>query len=52
MVNTHQVDNAVLAVRERRTLDAKEKAELNDIGRGMWARLRPDHQWLRDWEYV
>src|SRR5271157_5469123 len=52
MINTHQVDNAVLAVRERRTLDAKEKAELNDIGRGMWARLRPDHEWLRDWEYV
>jgi len=52
MINTHQVDNAALAVRERRTLDTKEKAELEDAGRQMWARLRPGHEWLRDWEYV
>jgi hypothetical protein len=52
MINTHQVDNAVLAVRERRTLDTKEKSELEDAGRQMWARLRPGYEWLRDWEYV
>ena len=52
LINKHQVDNAVLAVRERRQLDLKEKAELEQAGREMWSRLRPSHQWLRDWEYV
>jgi aryl-alcohol dehydrogenase-like predicted oxidoreductase len=52
MINTHQVDNAALAVKERRTLDVKETAELEEAGRQMWARLRPGHEWLRDWEYV
>lgn len=52
MVNTHQVDNAVAAIRERRQLDLKEKAELDLAGQQMWSRLRPGHEWLRDWEYV
>lgn len=52
MVNTHQVDNAALAVRERRQLDHGEKAELERAGREMWARLRPGYEWLKDWEYV
>lgn len=47
-----QVDNAAKAVMERRKLDAREKADLRDATGGMWSRLRPDHQWLRDWEYV
>jgi hypothetical protein len=42
----------VLAIRERRQLDLHEKAELEDATRGMWARLNPGHEWLRDWEYV
>ena len=52
LVNPHQVDNVARAVAERRKLDAKEKAELDVAGRRMWANLRPDHQWLKDWEYV
>ncbi len=52
MVNTHQVDNVALAVLERRKLDRKEKAELHRHTTQMWAQLSPDHQWLRDWEYV
>jgi hypothetical protein len=52
LINIHQVDNAALAVQERRKLDRREKAELDAAGRRMWAHLRPDHQWLRQWEYV
>lgn len=52
LVSVHQVDNAVLAVRERRRLDQKERTELEDAGAAMWANLRPDHAWLRKWEYV
>ena len=52
MVSPHQVDNVALAVQERRKLDAKEKAELDAAGERMWANLRPDHKWLKDWEYV
>jgi aryl-alcohol dehydrogenase-like predicted oxidoreductase len=52
MINPHQVDNAALAVQERRKLDLKEKAELEKACEKMWANLRPNHQWLRDWEYV
>jgi aryl-alcohol dehydrogenase-like predicted oxidoreductase len=35
LINAHQVDNAALAVRERRELDQKEKAELEKAGRQM-----------------
>lgn len=52
LINIHQVDNAVQAVKERRELDLKEKAELEEAGRKMWAGLRPGYEWLRDWEYV
>ncbi len=52
LINVHQIDNAVAAIRERRQLDLKEKAELEDATRQMWARLHPGHEWLRDWEYV
>jgi len=52
MINAHQVDNAALAVRERRQLDLKEKAELEEAGRLMWARCNGNYRWLRDWEYV
>jgi hypothetical protein len=52
LINIHQVDNAVQAIRERRQLDLNEKAELDRATRQMWARLRPGHEWLRDWEYV
>ncbi len=52
LISTHQVDNAVLAVKERRELDAEEKAELKVIGDEMYARLPPEYQWLKNWEYV
>jgi len=52
LINVHQVDNAALAIRERRQLDLKEKAELEDATRRMWAQLHPGYEWLRNWEYV
>jgi aryl-alcohol dehydrogenase-like predicted oxidoreductase len=52
LINVHQVDNVALAIRERRQLDLKEKAELEETTRQMWARLNPGYEWLRNWEYV
>ena len=52
LISPHQVDNAVQAIGERRQLDLKEKAELEQAGREMWSRLDRRHQWLKDWEYV
>lgn len=52
LISLAQVENAANAVMERRKLDAKEKAELDRISERMWARLRPQYEWLRNWEYV
>ncbi|MBL7187568.1 MAG: aldo/keto reductase [Phycisphaerae bacterium] len=52
LISTHQVDNMVLAVKERRELDLVERAELETIGDEMYARLPAEYQWLKDWEYV
>jgi len=52
LVNNHQVDNVAAAVKERRELDQAEKAELDKAMNEAWARLPPDYQWLKDWEYV
>ena len=52
LISISQVDNAVAAVRERRELDAGEKAQLNEWGDRMWANLPADYHWLREWEYV
>ena len=52
LISPHQVDNMVAAVKERRELDAAERAELQRIGDEMWARLPPNYQWLKQWEYV
>jgi aryl-alcohol dehydrogenase-like predicted oxidoreductase len=52
LINAHQVDNVAQAIAERRKLARKERAELEDAGRRMWASLRPGYQWLKDWEYV
>ena len=52
LISTAQVDNMVAAIKERRELDAAEKAQLRrDADRAM-ANLPPNYQWLRDWEYV
>ena len=52
LINSHQVDNVALAVRDRRELDAEEKAKLEKAGDEMHARLPADYQWLKDWEWV
>jgi aryl-alcohol dehydrogenase-like predicted oxidoreductase len=52
LVNNHQVDNVAAAVKERRELDQAEKAELDKAMDEAWAKLPPDYQWLKDWEYV
>lgn len=50
--NTAEVDNAVKAVKERRELDLKEKAQVERMSERVWACLPDRYAWLRDWEYV
>ncbi len=52
MISVQQVDNIALAVKERRQLDVKEQAELDEAMERAWASLPADYQWLKDWEYV
>jgi aryl-alcohol dehydrogenase-like predicted oxidoreductase len=47
-----EVDNAVKAVTERRQLDLKEKAAIQNASDKMWANLPRHYEWLRGWEYV
>jgi len=52
MINAQQVDNVALAVKERRELDAKERAELERAMDRAWANLPYHYQWLKNWENV
>jgi len=52
MIHPEQVDNLALAVKERRELDAKEKAELDRATDRAWANLPYHYRWLKDWEYI
>lgn len=52
MITAAQVDNAALAVLERRELDVVERTELERLNQRAWATLPPHYQWLKDWEYV
>jgi predicted aldo/keto reductase-like oxidoreductase len=52
LINTHQVDNMVKAVQERRELDKAEAQELEQAMHEAWAKLPANYQWLKDWEYV
>jgi aryl-alcohol dehydrogenase-like predicted oxidoreductase len=52
LINTHQVDNMVQAIKERRELDAAEAKELEQAMDQAWAKLPADYQWLKNWEYV
>jgi aryl-alcohol dehydrogenase-like predicted oxidoreductase len=52
MIAPEQVDNAALAVKERRELDMQEKAELERASERAWANLPYNYRWLKDWEYV
>jgi len=50
--SVQHVDNVAKAVMERRQLDLKEKAELQNASKQAWTQLPPRYQWLRNWEYV
>ena len=50
--NVDQVDNIATAVKERRELDLKERAELEKMSGEAWAQLPGNYQWLKNWEYV
>lgn len=52
MITTQQVDNVCMAVKERRELDVKERAELDSAMERAWANLPANYEWLKDWEYV
>ena len=52
MNSVQEVDNVVKAVKERRQLDLKESAELEQAGYQAWANLPAGYQWLKDWQYV
>jgi aryl-alcohol dehydrogenase-like predicted oxidoreductase len=50
--NVHQVDIVAKAVKERRELDVKETAELDNVNKQAWAKLPKNYQWLKNWQYV
>jgi aryl-alcohol dehydrogenase-like predicted oxidoreductase len=50
--SVQHVDNVAKAVMERRRLDLKEKAELDNANKQALAKLPSNYQWLRNWEYV
>jgi predicted aldo/keto reductase-like oxidoreductase len=52
MISPEQVDNAALAVMERRELDAEEKAELDRATERAFANLPYHYQWLNNWNVV
>jgi aryl-alcohol dehydrogenase-like predicted oxidoreductase len=52
MNNIEYVDNVAKAVMERRELDVKETAELENANRHAWANLPKNYQWLKNWQYV
>jgi len=52
MNSVHHADNVAKAVKERRQLDLKERAELKNVTNKMWANLPANYQWLKDWECV
>jgi len=52
MNDIDHVDNVAKAVMERRQLDLKESAELDNVNREAWAKLPGNYQWLKNWEYV
>jgi len=52
MICVEQVDNAALAVKERRELGTDEKAELMKAMEDSWARMPYHYRWLKNWEPV
>jgi aryl-alcohol dehydrogenase-like predicted oxidoreductase len=52
MNSVEYVDNVAKAVMERRKLDVKETAQLDDANKEAWAKLPANYQWLKKWEQV
>lgn len=52
LITVEQVDNAALAVLERRQFDIEEQARLEAATERAFAHLPPRYQWLKDWEYI
>jgi aryl-alcohol dehydrogenase-like predicted oxidoreductase len=52
MNSIHYVNNVAKAVMERRQLDIKEKAELDNVNKEALAALPNNYQWLKNWQYV
>jgi aryl-alcohol dehydrogenase-like predicted oxidoreductase len=52
MNSMHYVNNVAKAVMERRQLDIKEKAELDNVNKEALAALPKNYQWLKNWQYV
>lgn len=52
VITAEQVDNASLAVLQRRALDVEERAEIEAATDRAMANLPFHYQWLRDWDYV
>jgi aryl-alcohol dehydrogenase-like predicted oxidoreductase len=52
LISPQQVDNVAEAIKERRQLARTELGDLEKAGNEAWAKLSPDYQWLKNWEYV
>jgi aryl-alcohol dehydrogenase-like predicted oxidoreductase len=52
MNRIEEVDNVAKAVMERRELDEKETAELDNANSQAVAKLPPNYHWLKNWQYV
>ena len=52
LITAKQVANMTRAVRERRELDRKEQGHLRRAMDEAGAKLPPDYQWLKQWEWV
>ncbi len=47
-----EADNVIKAMTERRELDVREQAELDEASTRAWANLPGNYQWLKNWQYV
>ncbi len=52
LINLAQVDNAALAVMQRRKLDLVEQTQLDEAMDRAYANLPTHYQWLKDWKYI
>jgi predicted aldo/keto reductase-like oxidoreductase len=55
LISAQQVDNVAAAIAERRAAGELKRAEADELKKAVddsWAKLPPDYQWLKDWNYV